>query len=187
MSSTSAAAPAELQRYAEAERQRAGGLRHEAMLLAAALDRFAATCTEFPTGVNGALARPLSDHANSAQSLGTWVGQVGRAFLQADQGNPMISPRIAISVSPRVTLARSSQELAPALSGAESAIDKAITLVQNAIPSYQEPTGPFDWLPQLSTIGWLPGLGWYLYKNRLIIGGAYGGVRFVRPRRSSAT
>jgi hypothetical protein len=180
MSSTSAAAPAELQRYADAEQQRAGGLRHEAMLLAAALDRFAATCTEFPTGIDGSAARPLADHANRAQSLGAWVGQVGSAFRLADQGTSLASPRIEIPASPRITLARSVQEIAPALSRTEGAINTAITLVQNAIPSYQEPAGPFDWLPELSTIGWIPGLGWYLYKNRLIISGIYGGVRFVQ-------
>lgn len=159
MTHTSSAVPAALQQYAETEQQRADALRHEARLLAAALDHFAATCTEFPTGIDGALARPMVEHASAAHAFGVWVGQVGAAFRQADQGALPASPRIAISTSLRVSLARSSPEIAPALDQVERAIAGAMTLVHNAMPGYQAPAGPFAWLPELSTIGWVPGLG----------------------------
>ena len=82
----SSASPTELQRFATTEAARAAELDHQAQRLGAALGHFAATCTEFSTGIDSSLAHPLHDHARSASAIGERTAAVGRQFERADQG-----------------------------------------------------------------------------------------------------
>ncbi|MDW8234851.1 MAG: hypothetical protein RMJ54_18925 [Roseiflexaceae bacterium] len=83
---TSSADPLALWRYQRAAEERSQQVLAEADRLAAALSAVQATCTEYPLGIDAALADPLRAHARRDQALGEWVRQIGAAFARADQG-----------------------------------------------------------------------------------------------------
>lgn len=60
-----------------------------AVRLAAILDEFAATCTEYPLGIDGRVADGMRDWARRDQGLNLWVRQVAEEFQRADaSGTP---------------------------------------------------------------------------------------------------
>ncbi|GAA5531256.1 hypothetical protein [Herpetosiphon gulosus] len=83
MSSIVSASPDDLQRYSEEASALNQHLHSEANRLAYSLDRFAATCREYRTGVDSALADALHAHANRVQEMDSWVGQVGSNIARA--------------------------------------------------------------------------------------------------------
>ncbi|MDW8373923.1 MAG: hypothetical protein RMM29_09800 [Planctomycetota bacterium] len=82
----SSADPLALWRSHRAAEARSQQVLAEADRLAAALSAVQATCTEYPLGIDAALADPLRAHARRDQALGEWVRQIGAAFARADQG-----------------------------------------------------------------------------------------------------
>lgn len=138
--STSSASPSALLRYAEAILRLSDDLDAEARRLRAALDAFAATCTEFPTGIDGALADPLHAHARRSAEHAHWVRRVGIAFLQADSGAltptlpALVAPELPGSLSPIVApwLAAPCDPLAlpplPGMAGVEPVCGDAVAV-----------------------------------------------------------
>jgi hypothetical protein len=119
---TSSAVPSALFRYADVSRSLSEQLLCEARRLDAALGRFAATCAEYRTGVDGSLAERLVEHSRQAGAAGRRVGQVGEAFLGADTragaGGACID---AVGVQPAPARASSAaQDAACWLTGAEA-------------------------------------------------------------------
>lgn len=90
MSSIVSASPDDLQRYSEEASALNQHLHSEANRLAYSLDRFAATCREYRTGVDSALADALHAHANRVQEMDSWVGQVGSNIARAGSEGSLV-------------------------------------------------------------------------------------------------
>lgn len=61
-------------------------LRAEASRLGAALDHFAATCTEYRLGIDESMAADLNTYVARIAPTDDWVGQVGSEFRHVDSG-----------------------------------------------------------------------------------------------------
>jgi hypothetical protein len=83
---TSSADPQALIAYSEAGLRIDAQLEASAARLAAVLDQFAATCREYPLGIDGRVADPMRAHAHRMREHALWVRSVAEQFLQADQG-----------------------------------------------------------------------------------------------------
>ena len=82
----SSAVAQELIRYANTAADINGALNNEADKLWAALKTFAATCTEYKTGVGPDLAGELHAYVRRTAPTDAWVRQVGQDFAKADGG-----------------------------------------------------------------------------------------------------
>lgn len=81
---TSSANPQMLIRYADEAARINEHLQSEAQRLGAVLGDFAASCTEYSTGIGPELADILRHYAQQTGQTDAWVGQVGRDFQAAD-------------------------------------------------------------------------------------------------------
>jgi hypothetical protein len=84
---TSSADPNALVAYADAGLRSDAQLEVSAVRLAAVLDHFAATCREYPLGIDGRLATPLRDLAQRNRDHNLWVRRVAEQFRLADGGD----------------------------------------------------------------------------------------------------
>lgn len=82
--SISSAEPRQLIGYASSAAAINGRLANEARVLRAALEGFAASCTEYAIGVGPGLVEPLDAHVRRTMPADEWVRQVARQFLAAD-------------------------------------------------------------------------------------------------------
>lgn len=83
----SSAAPAALQRYVAVSAAQAAPMAHEAAMLAAALSRFSAVCTEYRVAAVEGLAARMGALETRAGELGGWVAVVAAGFSAADTGS----------------------------------------------------------------------------------------------------
>src|SRR6266851_9683469 len=83
---TSSAEPSALFAYATTGLNIDAQLEASSTRLAMALDEFAATCREYPLGINGSLGDQLRNYARRTSEGDLWVRRVGEQFLLADQG-----------------------------------------------------------------------------------------------------
>src|SRR5438270_3716656 len=95
---TSSANPAALIAYSEAGLRIDAQLEASAIRLSAVLDQFAATCTEYPLGIDGSLADGLRDLARRNREHNLWVRQVAEEFQRADASG---TPEPAAAVTPQ--------------------------------------------------------------------------------------
>jgi hypothetical protein len=85
----SSANPRALQAYAEVADRIAADLERSGIRLAGTLDEFAATCREYPLGIDGSLADLLRGHARRQIEQDQWVRRVAEQFELADRsGSP---------------------------------------------------------------------------------------------------
>lgn len=84
---TSSAVAQALIDYSTAAAEINGALNNEATRLWSALSSFAATCTEYRTGIGPELAGELRTYVNRTAPTDAWVRQVGQDFAKAD-GRP---------------------------------------------------------------------------------------------------
>src|SRR5947209_17660141 len=82
--STSSANPAALIAYSEAGLRIDAQLEASALRLSAVLDQFAATCTEYPLGIDGSLADGLRDVARRNREHNLSVRQVDEECQRTD-------------------------------------------------------------------------------------------------------
>lgn len=85
---TSSAVAQALIDYSTAAAEINGALNNEATRLWSALSSFAATCTEYRTGIGPELAGELRTYVNRTAPTDAWVRQVGQDFAKAD-GRPL--------------------------------------------------------------------------------------------------
>ncbi len=83
---TSSADPQALSAYADAGLRIDAELEASAARLAGVLAEFAATCREYPLGIDASLADPLRGLARRTVEHNLWVRQVGEQFALADAG-----------------------------------------------------------------------------------------------------
>jgi hypothetical protein len=83
---TSSADPRALFAYAEVCLRIDARLEASAARLAAVLDQFAATCREYPLGIDGRVADPMRAHAHRMREHALWVRSVAEQFMAADAG-----------------------------------------------------------------------------------------------------
>jgi hypothetical protein len=86
MNDTSSADPQALLAYAESGLRIDAELEVSAARLAGVLAEFAATCREYPLGIDASLADPLRAFARRTAEDDLWVGRVAEQFVQADRG-----------------------------------------------------------------------------------------------------
>jgi hypothetical protein len=109
---TSSADPRALAAYTEAGLNIDAQLDASANRLAGALAEFAATCREYPLGIDATLAEPLRNLARRTVDDDLWVRRVGEQFALADR-----------SAIPRVDTSGSSDDLVAATVGPPIPID----------------------------------------------------------------
>ena len=97
-SDTSSADPVALMAYSEAGLRVDAQLEASAIRLSAVLDQFAATCTEYPLGIDGSLADGLRDLARRNREHNLWVRQVAEEFQRADASG---TPEPVVFVTPQ--------------------------------------------------------------------------------------
>ena len=95
---TASANPEALVAYSEAGLRIDAELEVSATRLAAVLDQFAATCTEYPLGIDGSLADGLRDLARRNREHNLWVRQVAEEFQRADASG---TPEPVVFVTPQ--------------------------------------------------------------------------------------
>src|SRR5712692_8785798 len=84
---TSSANPQALSAYAEAGLRIDAELETSAIRLAAVLAEFAATCREYPLGIDASLTDPLRAFARRTAEDDLWVRRVGEQFALADSAD----------------------------------------------------------------------------------------------------
>src|SRR5712692_8342675 len=95
---TSSANPQALSAYAEAGLRIDAELETSAIRLAAVLAEFAATCREYPLGIDASLADPLRAFARRTAEDDLWVRRVADQFVMADTAAPAAAPGVPMGV-----------------------------------------------------------------------------------------
>ncbi len=98
---TSSAVAQALIGYANTAADINGALNNEATRLWSALNSFAATCTEYSTGVGPELAGELRAYVGRTAPTDAWVRQVGQDFARADGGPLMNALAMFFGAKPR--------------------------------------------------------------------------------------
>jgi hypothetical protein len=95
---TSSANPRALAAYTEAGLRIDADLESSAIRLAAVLAEFAATCREYPLGIDASLADPLRAFARRTAQDDLWVRRVADQFVLADMAATLVADQVEPSV-----------------------------------------------------------------------------------------